>query len=162
MISSRTMMYCCEDISRIENYALALADESQVWHCHHRAEILPCGRYSIKELKAAGLYWNRPASELILLTKADHTRLHNLHMRDDSRKKIARTKTGKNRNRQDTSKSVRMTRLSDGFSKVFASQKEAGRWLIANGFQNADYRLVSKVCHEKRKTAYGASWSYVN
>ena len=28
--------YCCEDLSLIENYALAVADTTQAWDCHHR------------------------------------------------------------------------------------------------------------------------------
>ena len=28
--------FCCEDISLIENYALAVADTTQTWDCHHR------------------------------------------------------------------------------------------------------------------------------
>ena len=37
--------YCCEDITLIENYDKAIADETQVWDCHHRDEvrILPSG-----------------------------------------------------------------------------------------------------------------------
>lgn len=62
MITYRTKRYCCEDISRIENYEKAIADETQIWHCHHRAEILPCGRYSQDDLKRHGLYWHVPAS----------------------------------------------------------------------------------------------------
>ena len=70
--------YCSEDISIIENYELAVNDTTQTWDCHHRGEILPCGRFSIDDLKKFGLYYKRPASELIFLTKAEHTRLHNI------------------------------------------------------------------------------------
>ena len=28
--------FCCEDPSLIENYALAVADTTQTWDCHHR------------------------------------------------------------------------------------------------------------------------------
>lgn len=73
---SQAKKYCCEDISLIENYAQAMNDESQVWDCHHRGEILPCGRFSRTGLKKFGLYWKRPAAELIFLTKAEHSRLH--------------------------------------------------------------------------------------
>ena len=68
--------FCCEDISLIENYDKAIADTTQTWDCHHRGEILPCGRFSRADLKKFGLYYKRPASELIFLTKAEHTRLH--------------------------------------------------------------------------------------
>jgi len=31
--------FCCEDLSLIENYDLAISDTNQTWHCHHRLEI---------------------------------------------------------------------------------------------------------------------------
>ena len=68
--------FCCEDLSLIENYELAIADTTQTWECHHRGEVLPCGRFSRDDLKKFGLYYKRPAAELIFLTKAEHTRLH--------------------------------------------------------------------------------------
>ena len=57
--------YCSEDLSLIENYELTIADTTQTWDCHHRGEILPCGRFSLNDLKKFGLYYKRPASELI-------------------------------------------------------------------------------------------------
>ena len=68
--------FCCEDLSLIENYDKAIADTTQTWDCHHRGEVLPCGRFSVDDLKKFGLYFNRPASELIFLTHSEHTRLH--------------------------------------------------------------------------------------
>lgn len=60
--------YCADDISKIENYSKAIADSTQTWDCHHRGEILPCGRFSKEELIKFGLYWKRPASELVFMT----------------------------------------------------------------------------------------------
>lgn len=68
--------YCSEDISLIENYDLAIADTTQTWEIHHRGEVLPCGRFSRDDLKKFGLYYKRPAAELIFLTPAEHNRLH--------------------------------------------------------------------------------------
>ena len=68
--------FCSEDISLIENYNLAIADTTQTWHCHHRGEVLPCVRFSRTDLKKFGLYYKRPASELIFLTQTEHNRLH--------------------------------------------------------------------------------------
>ena len=77
MISKQTIKkFCCEDISLIENYNLAIADTTQTWECHHRGEVLPCGRFSRDDLKKFGLYFNRPAAELIFLTPFDHRQLH--------------------------------------------------------------------------------------
>ena len=77
MISEKyAKKYCCDDISNIENYELAINDTIQTWECHHRGEVLPCGRFSPNDLKKFELYFNRPAVELIFLTSDDHRRLH--------------------------------------------------------------------------------------
>ena len=76
MISDSYKKFCCEDASLIENYDLAVADTTQTWDCHHRGEILPCGRFKAKHLKKFNLYYNRPASELIFLTHDEHISLH--------------------------------------------------------------------------------------
>ena len=68
--------YCCEDPSLIENYDKAISDTTQTWDCHHRGEVLPCGRFSPDDLKKFGLYYARPASELIFLTPSAHQQLH--------------------------------------------------------------------------------------
>ena len=68
--------FCCEDLSLIENYELAINDTTQTWDCHHRGEVLPCGRFSQDDLKKFGLYFNRPAAELIFLTPTAHRQLH--------------------------------------------------------------------------------------
>lgn len=66
--------YCCEDISLIENYEKAVNDTTQMWHCHHRLEIeLNKNRLELMEME---LYENRPANELIFLTKKDHMAIH--------------------------------------------------------------------------------------
>ena len=66
--------YCCEDISLIENYEEALADKTQTWICHHRLGIEL--NKTPDELKAMGLYENRPACELMFLTEFEHKSLH--------------------------------------------------------------------------------------
>lgn len=77
MISEKHIKkYCSEDPKFIENYDLAAADLTQVWDCHHRAEMLPCGKFSVDDLKKFGLYWNRPANELIFLPHSLHYSQH--------------------------------------------------------------------------------------
>lgn len=69
--------YCREDPSRIENYKDAIASTER-WHCHHRLELTLDGRevLSIQDLKRYGMYYKRPAFELIFLKISDHTKLH--------------------------------------------------------------------------------------
>lgn len=89
--------FCVEDISKIENYEQAINDKTQTWDCHHRAEILPCGRFSAEVLKKFGLYYHRPADELIFLIRSDHIRLHNTGktLSEESRAKLSGTRKAK-------------------------------------------------------------------
>ena len=64
--------YCNESLSLIENFDKAVNDKEQSWDCHHRREMTT----SKKELLEIGEYYNRPASELIFLTKKEHISLH--------------------------------------------------------------------------------------
>lgn len=75
MICENTVRkYCCEDISLIENYQEAINSDEK-WDCHHRLEIEL--NKSVQELKDLNLYFNRPANELIFLTKSEHIKIHN-------------------------------------------------------------------------------------
>ena len=86
MISEKSLKsYCCGDISKIENYDKAIADTTQIWQCHHRLEThnsdgerRPVDITS-SELIALGMYYNRPADELIFLMHKDHVKLHLEH-----------------------------------------------------------------------------------
>lgn len=72
----------CRHPELIENYDKAIADTTQVWHCHHKLETHNSDgeRRSIdiakKELIALDMYYDRPQEELIFLTDAEHKRLH--------------------------------------------------------------------------------------
>lgn len=79
--------YCCEDISKIENYEQAMNDKTQTWICHHRTEIW--WNCTHKDLKANGCYYGRKALELIFLTKDEHNRIHHAgkkHSEEHNRK----------------------------------------------------------------------------
>ena len=83
MISERMLKnYCNEDFTLIENYDKAVADDSCTWEVHHRFETHDSLNnklkkpVSISELKSKGLYYKRPACELILLTPSDHIKIH--------------------------------------------------------------------------------------
>ena len=77
MIGKNCKCFCIEDLSLIENYDKAINDSTQIWDCHHRLEIdLNLSREQMKE---RGLYYDRPANELIFLTHEDHQRMHKLH-----------------------------------------------------------------------------------
>lgn len=72
----RIKKYCCEDISLIENYNEAIIDKEQTWEIHHKLEIEL--NKTQKELMELNLYYNRPAIELIFLTKSEHSKIHSI------------------------------------------------------------------------------------
>ena len=69
--------YCSEPLELVENYQQAKADNFAGWCIHHRLEIQADGtRVSVQELNYQGLYYDRPASELIFMRFRDHSSLH--------------------------------------------------------------------------------------
>lgn len=78
MIGKNVQQYCSEDISHIENYTIAHLDTTQMWECHHRLET--DADINEAQLKFENRYYNRPASELIFLTRTAHKALHKRHI----------------------------------------------------------------------------------
>ena len=70
--------YCSEDMSLIENYHQAISDQTRMWEIHHRKECDDEGRtlFTHKQLKEMKLYFNRPANELIFVTRSTHNKIH--------------------------------------------------------------------------------------
>ena len=79
----RNFEHLCKDYKNIENYDKALKDNFKGWCCHHRLETHNSDGerrlvdISAAELKALDMYYNRQASELIFITLAEHSSLHN-------------------------------------------------------------------------------------
>ena len=92
----------CKDYENIENYEKAKVDNFVGWHCHHRLEThTPDGKrrdvdIGYKELKALGLYYNRPAEELIFLTTREHNAFNKgKHRSEEVKKKLSELNKGK-------------------------------------------------------------------
>jgi len=92
----------CKNPENIENYQKAKADNFKGWCCHHRLEthnsdgerrLVDITR---DELKALGMYHNRPASELIFLKISEHTSLHQKgkQFSEEHKKKMSEAKKG--------------------------------------------------------------------
>ena len=91
--------FCSEPLELVENYQQALAEGFKGWCMHHRLEIQPDGtRMSRQELKDKGLYYGRPASELIFMRGPEHSYLHNKGrtFSEESRQKMSEAKRGEN------------------------------------------------------------------
>lgn len=94
--------YYCKDIEKVENFEKAKADNFKGWHCHHRLETHNSDGerrlvdISHNELKALGMYYNRPADELIFLTSREHNAFKKGQQKsEETRKKLSEAKKGK-------------------------------------------------------------------
>ena len=94
--------YCKEDISKIKNYELAIADTTQTWLCHHiLGEIL-----TRQQLLEHDFYYDVPPCMLKFVTKAEHNRLHKKGKQYtiESRRKISEAKKGKHHSEESRKK----------------------------------------------------------
>lgn len=136
--------YCKEDISKIENYDKAIADTTQVWDLHHRTEIW--WNCTMKELIENECYYGRKACELIFLTHAEHTSLHNMHMSKYRRKKMSDSMKGKNKGKfhsEETRKKLSEARKgktpfkghhhSEESKKKLSAARKGMTWKLING-----------------------------
>ena len=89
---------CKDSLDQIENYQQALAEDFKGWCIHHRLEIQQDKRVSMQELKDKGLYFHRPASELIFMRKQEHHSLHNKGrtLSEEHCQKLSEAKRGEN------------------------------------------------------------------
>ena len=100
----------CDNIENVENYEKAKADNFKGWQCHHRLETHNSNGerrlvdITSKELIALGMYYHRPANELIFLTTKEHRCLHfkgkstwnkGKHLSEETKRKISEAQKGK-------------------------------------------------------------------
>ena len=132
--------YCKEDLSKIKNYDKAIADTTQVWHCHHMTETW--WNCTAKELIENECYYNRKACELIFLTNSEHTRLHmkGKTVTNETRHKMSEAKKGKTNSaehRRKISESMKgIVRSEDTRKKMSEAKKgllKNKTWKIING-----------------------------
>ena len=92
----------CKEPEKIENYQLAKKDNFIGWECHHRLEthnsdgIRREVDISHEELKALGMYYNRPPEELIFLTTREHNAFKKgRHHTEEAKNKMRESHKGK-------------------------------------------------------------------
>ena len=123
--------YCYEDISLIKNYDKAIADKTQTWDIHHLVEtIMNCGA---EELIAQGCYENRPAHDLIFLTKGEHNSLHKAgkKLSAKARANMSASHIGKKHSAKARAKMSNIAKISQNKPEVLAKQraaKKGKRW----------------------------------
>lgn len=165
--------YYCRDYTQIENYDEAMANETQVWDCHHKLETHTSDGerrlvdISTKELKALGVYYNRPPEELIFLTQEEHHRLHRRGkiLDKETKKKLSEANKGRKTpeetkrrlaesNRNNPKQHCKKVRCIET-NTVYPSIREAGR---VTGILHGN---IKNVCHGKCLTAGGYHWEFV-
>ena len=133
----------CKDYENIENYEKALADNFKGWHCHHRLETHNSdGERRLvditkKELKALGMYYNRPANELIFLPSSEHSSLHKKGKKfsEEHKKKIGEANKG--------NKNALCHCVSEETRRKIGEAKKGTRW-----YNNGKINIMSKECPE--------------
>lgn len=93
MISITQSKRYCIDYTKIENYELAISDNTQIWDCHHKKEIEE--NKTPEQLIKEGLYYSRPPQELIFLTHGKHSKLHSINVSKETKRKNSEANTGK-------------------------------------------------------------------
>ena len=160
-------IYCSEDIALIENYHEAIADKNKVWDIHHRRECDSEGRtlFTRKQLKEMGLYFNRPASELMFVTRSTHRKLHREMLEKRGKilgkiwGKIGGKKTGAINGKKSAIKlSIPILQFTkDGeLMKEWPSACEAERQL---GILQSN---ICQCCKGYRKSVGGYIWRYTH
>ena len=100
----------CKSPENIENYEKAKADNFKGWDCHHRLETHNSdGKrrdvdISVEELISIGMYFDRPAYELVFLPSSEHISLHKKgktyfkgkHHTEEAKKKLSEAQKGEN------------------------------------------------------------------
>lgn len=109
--------FCKDDISKIENYELAKADNFEGWVCHHRLELTIDNEHahSREDLKRMNMYYNRPYFELIFLKLSEHSKLHT---RAQKLFKFLNTSEVRAKNAIAVSKATKTQEYRDKMSKI--------------------------------------------
>lgn len=121
----------CKSPENIENYEKAKADNFKGWDCHHRLETHNSdGKrrdvdISVEELISLGMYYNRPAYELIFLPSSEHISLHKKektyfkgkHHTKEAKKKISEAQKGENNSMHGKSPWNKGKKMSEEFCR---------------------------------------------
>lgn len=111
------------ELEKIENYDKAVADETQLWDCHHRLELTLDGEFahSQEDLIRMGMYYNRPYFELIFLTHSEHSKLHGNARSVEYKTKMSETLKGRKFNEETKKKLSEASKIR--YSNVEARNK---------------------------------------
>lgn len=135
-ISKQMVKRFCKEFENIENYSEAIRSPEK-WDCHHRLEETGLSR---KDLIDNGMYYNRPASELIFLTHEAHVSLHNKEkiFSDETKKKMSKNHADFSGSKNPAYKFICPIKLTYMYckqemsAKSIAKELNVSRWTILN------------------------------
>lgn len=139
----------CRCPELVENYAEAIADDTQTWDVHHRKEEF----YSQKELMERGEYYDVEPEALIFLTREEHRKIDSKCKRNGEAHK-GRKHSEEHIRKIAKAKSKKVLCVETG--ELFESIQDVYR---KTGIHQSS---ISAVCKGKRKTAGGYHWKYLS
>lgn len=161
-IINGTLKYCIEDISSIENYQQAINDNENMWELHHKLETQDengCIRklpLSYKELQEMGLYWNRPANELIFMKQTEHKSYHLMGNSRAKGKNIGNQNAKGNILSKETRKQMGISRLGNiNNGCTFIRCIETGEIHRTNEWAKLGFKNAYQVVYGRQKSCKG-------
>ena len=149
----------CKDYENIENYEAAKKDNFVGWCCHHRLETHTSDGerravdITASELKALGTYWNRPAEELIFLTRRVHAILHQKgkHRSEETINKISEANKGKHLS-EETKKKISEGQIGEKNHNYGKPKSNETKNKLSNSFKglcffnNGEINIRAREC----------------
>ena len=148
----------CKDYKNIENYDRAATDNFKGWHCHHRLETHTSDGerrlvdISQGELKSLGMYYYRPAEELIFLTTREHNAFKKGKKHSaETRRKIAEAHKGKKHTDEAKKK------MSEAKKGRYTGEKNP---MYGKHHSEESKKKLSKPKSEEAKNKMSEAWDY--
>ena len=145
--------YYCKDYENIENYDKAKADNFKGWCVHHRKGVdIPK-----EELKALGMYYDRPADELIFLTIKEHSSLHEegehnpnygKQLSEETRKKLSEAWSYDKHFTEETKKKISEAMEGRCFSEEHRKKLSEASKGKRKGMHWYNNNITEKFCYE--------------
>ena len=151
----------CKDYENIENYEAAKKDNFKEWCCHHRLETHNSDGerrlvdITTEELQALGMYYNRPASELIFMKHSEHSSLHTPS--DDTKNKMSEAKKGEKNpmygkhlseeTKNKLSEELKGRKFSEEHKKKIGETKKGNTYVRGrHWYNNGEINIRAKEC----------------